>query len=85
MYCAAPMHNTGGGLDNAVFTSFYDNSGGNCRQYGRITFTDDGHTITIVYQGWDAVGQVAQVTQTDTFSCPPAAPAKGGAFAGMAA
>ena len=46
--------------------------------YSRITITDDGHTITVNCQGWDAVNQVARVTQTDTFSCPPAAPARGG-------
>ena len=76
VYCAAPMNNTGGGLNTGVWSSFYDNSGGNCRMYNRITITDDGHTITVNCQGWDAVNQVAQVTQTDTFSCPPAAPAR---------
>ena len=28
---------------------FCDNSGGNCRLYGRITITDDGHTITVKF------------------------------------
>lgn len=70
VYVAAPMHNTGGGLDNGVFTSIYNNSGGNCRQYGRITITDNGRSIAVRFQGWDAVNQVAQVTQTDTFTIP---------------
>ena len=70
VYCAAPMHNTGGGLDTATFTQFYDNSGGNCRQYGRITITDNGTTITSNFVGWDAVNQVAQVQQTDVFATP---------------
>jgi hypothetical protein len=85
VYCAAPMNNTGGGLNTSVWSAFWDNSTGNVRAYGRITFTDDGHTITVNFQGWDAVGQVARVTQTDTFTCPPQAPAVGGAFAGLLA
>ncbi|HSX35818.1 MAG TPA: alkaline phosphatase D family protein [Patescibacteria group bacterium] len=76
VYCAAPMHNTGGGLDLGSFTSEYNNSGGNCRFYGRITLTDDGTTITSVFSGWDATNQVQRVTQTDTFSAPPAGKGK---------
>lgn len=83
VYCAAPMHNTGGGLATGSFSQYWNNAGGNVRGYGRITFTDDGHTITVQFTGWDADAQVARVTQTDTFTCPPAAPARGGVFAGL--
>jgi alkaline phosphatase D len=68
VYCAAPLLNVGGGLDTSTFTSLYTNGGGECRQYGRIAFTDDGTTITSAFQGWDAVAGTAQVSQTDTFS-----------------
>lgn len=83
VYCAAPMHNTGGGLALSSFSQNWNNSGGNVRGYGRITFTDDGRTITVNFQGWDAVGQVARVSQTDTFTCPLPATAAPGTFAGM--
>ena len=44
---------------------YYNNAGGECRQYGRVTVTDNGgQTITVAFQGWDAVNQVAQVSQT---------------------
>jgi len=85
VYCAAPMSNTGGGLNTGVWNNFWDNSGGSCALYGRIQVTDDGHTITVSFTGWDADAQVARVTQTDTFSCPPVVPAKGGAFASLTA
>jgi PhoD-like phosphatase len=85
VYCAAPMNNTGGGLNEQVWSQFYDASSGNARQYGRITITDDGHTITLNFVGWDALNQVARVTQTDTFNCPPRAPAQAGAFPGLPA
>lgn len=77
VYCAAPMHNTGGGLDLSSFTSEYNNAGGNCRFYGRISITDDGTTITSVFTGWDATNQVARVTQTDTFAAPTTPTGKG--------
>jgi alkaline phosphatase D len=86
VYCAAPMRQTGAAVYNgSTFTQLYNNSGGECRQYGRITFTDDGDRITVSFQGWDAVNQVAQVTQTDTFTCPPAAQARGGMLTGLVA
>jgi phosphodiesterase/alkaline phosphatase D-like protein len=68
VYCAAPMHNVGGGLDLGTFTQEYNNGGGNCRQYGRITLTDNGSTITSVFNGWDAETQTLRVSQTDVFS-----------------
>lgn len=83
VYCAAPMYNVGGGLDPGSFGQLWNNSDGNVQGYGRITITDDGHTITSNFQGWDAVGQVARVAQTDTFACPPAAPARGGLLSGL--
>lgn len=68
VYCAAPLLNIGGGLMQGTFTQKYNNGGaGECRQYGRISFTDTGSKITVDFQGWDAVNAVAQVEQIDTF------------------
>ena len=47
---------------------YYNNAGGECRNYGRVTFTDNGQQISVNFQGWDALNQVAQVEQTDVFS-----------------
>lgn len=77
VYCAAPMHNIGGGRDLSAFSAYYDNAGGACRQYGRITLTDDGTTITSAFSGWDATNQVEQVSQTDTFYAPSSPTGKG--------
>lgn len=70
VYCAAPLKQTGAAVPNvaATFGQYYNAGGGDCRQYARITFTDDGYTITSSYTGWDALHQVARITQTDTFS-----------------
>jgi hypothetical protein len=70
VYAAAPMRQTGAATIAAgTFNRYYNNSGGECRQYGRVTVTDNGgSTITVNYQGWDAVAQVAQVSQTDVFN-----------------
>jgi hypothetical protein len=63
------MRQTGASTNNPnTFTRYYNNSGGECRQYGRVTVTDSGSAITVNFQGWDAVNQVAQVSQTDVFS-----------------
>lgn len=68
VYCAAPVRQSGAAAHNPqTFSAYYNNAGGNCAQYGRVTVTDSGATITVQFQGWDAVGQVAQVTQTDVF------------------
>jgi phosphodiesterase/alkaline phosphatase D-like protein len=68
VYCAAPMRQTGAATINpGTFTAYYNNSGGECRFYGRVTVTDNGSNITVQYQGWDATNSVAQVTQTDVF------------------
>jgi hypothetical protein len=40
------------------------------RQYGRLSFTDDGTTITVAFSGWDAAAQVERVSQTDVFVIP---------------
>ena len=66
VFGAAPMRQTGALDHNAgTFTRYYNNAGGECRQYGRVTVTDNGgQTITVAFQGWDAVNQVAQVSQT---------------------
>lgn len=83
VYCAAPMKQTGAAIPNVALTfpSYYNNAGGNCAQYGRVTVTDTGSQISVNFQGWDAIGQVAQVQQTDTFS----APAGGGNVSGLVA
>lgn len=71
VYCAAPLLNIGGGLMQSTFTQKYNNGGsGECRQYGRISFTDTGSKITVDFQGWDAVNAVAQVEQIDVFETP---------------
>jgi len=70
VYCAAPMRQTGAATYNpGTFTAYYNATSGECRQYGRVAITDTGgSTITVNYQGWDAVNQVAQVQQTDVFN-----------------
>jgi hypothetical protein len=82
VYCAAPIRQTGAATINpGTFTSYYNNSGGECRQYGRVTVTDTGATISVNFQGWDAVNLVAQVQQTDTFKAPAATGSGGGIVA----
>ena len=71
VYCAAPLRQTGAAVINAnTFTQYYNNSGGECRQYGRVTVTDTGTTISVNFNGWDALNGVTQITQTDTFAAP---------------
>lgn len=64
--CAAPFANTGGGLFTSTFSAFYNASGAATALYGRVTFTDDGTTITRKFDGYDAVNNVVQVTDTVT-------------------
>lgn len=79
VYCAAPMRMTGAAVFNGpTFTQLYSNSGGECRQYGRVTFTDTGSQITVQFSGWDALNQVQQIGQADTFFTPSAASSGGG-------
>jgi len=75
VYCGSPMRQTGAAIANvaATFSAYYNGSAGDCRQYMRITLTDDGNTITTLAQGYDALNSVIQVSQTDQFSAPPAA------------
>lgn len=68
VYCAAPLLNVGGGLNTGTYSSFYNNSAGEARFYGRITITDTGSDISVQFQGWDAANATAQVTQTDIFA-----------------
>lgn len=71
VYCAAPLRQTGAAFSAGVMATFqqvYNNGGGVCRLYGRVTVTDNGQTIALNFQGWDAVNLVAQVQQTDTFN-----------------
>ena len=43
VYCAAPVRQTGLATHNpGTFTAYYNNAGGNCCQYGRVTVTDSG-------------------------------------------
>jgi hypothetical protein len=68
VYCAAPLLNVGGGLYTGTFSQLYNNGGGECRQYGRVSVTDNGAEIQVSFTGWDAAAGVARVTQTDTFN-----------------
>ena len=70
VYCAAPLRQTGLAFAPVAptFPAYYDNAGGECRQYGRVTVTDTGQAISVNFQGWDALNTVAQVTQNDTFN-----------------
>jgi hypothetical protein len=71
VYCAAPLRQAGispSANSAATFTQFYNNAGGQCRFYGRLTVTDSGQAIAVNFQGWDAINAVAQVEQTDTFN-----------------
>lgn len=71
VYCAAPLRQAGispSANSAATFTQFYNNAAGQCRFYGRITVTDSGQAIAVNFQGWDAINEVAQVEQTDTFN-----------------
>jgi hypothetical protein len=66
--CAAPMRQTGAAAFNSsTFTQFYNNGGGECRQYGQVTITDTGSQITVAYIGRDALNGVTQVSQTDVY------------------
>ena len=65
VYCGSPLHNVGGGRNTSTFDNFFNNSAGDCRQYGRISITDTGLTISVAFTGWDAVTGTAKVTQTD--------------------
>jgi hypothetical protein len=71
VYCAAPLRNAGIAFTSeiaATFAQSYNNGGGQCRLYGRVAITDDGQSISVTFQGWDAVEQTAQAEQTDTFN-----------------
>ena len=76
VYCCAPLRQVGNSFTAVAttFTAGYNNDAGENRNYGRITFTDNGQQISVNFQGWDALNQVAQVETTDVF----AAPAGGG-------
>jgi len=69
VYCAAPMRQTGAAAFNSsTFAQFYNNAGGECRQYGRVTITDTGSQITVAFSGWDALNGVQRISQSDVFS-----------------
>jgi hypothetical protein len=64
--CTAPMHNVGGGRNPNEFDWFFSNSVGDCRQYIRMTITDDAGagTITVEKVGWDAVTASSKGSET---------------------
>jgi hypothetical protein len=64
--CAAPFGNTGGGLFQSTFSAYYNNSPNPVSLYGRVTFTDNGTTITRQFDGYDAIANTVQVTNTVT-------------------
>ena len=85
VWCAAPLRQTGAANSGAAaFTATYNNAGGECRQYGRITFTDTGTLISVTFVGWDALNGTAQLTRTETFATPNAGLASGTGTAGGA-
>ena len=74
IYGASPLANIGGGRNLDYYDQVYNTGSANACHYGRVTVTDDGTTITFLYQGYDAINNVVRVQQTDTFGpgTPPA-------------
>jgi hypothetical protein len=66
--CGSPFSNVGGGRNLSTFSAYYNNSGGDCRQYGYIQFTDTGTSITRSFLGIDAStgSNVTQVNNSVT-------------------
>jgi hypothetical protein len=64
--CSAPMHNVGGGRNPNEFDWFFSNAVGDCRQYIRMTITDDSGagTITVEKVGWDAAAGISRGSET---------------------
>lgn len=60
--CMAPYYQTGGGRNTSTFSEYYNNSSELTAQYGRVTFTDDGNSITRTFVGWDALNDMARMT-----------------------
>lgn len=77
--CAAPHFNDGGGRNLSTFTAYFNNNSAAAEEYGRVTFTDDGTTITRTFSGWDAITDTEKVNNVEAFT-PPAQPVNRGAF-----
>lgn len=74
--CAAPYSQDGGGQQTGQFTEFFNNGSADAQEYGRISFTDDGTTITRTYRGYDAISDSVKMTFVTTVDTePPAGPA----------
>jgi hypothetical protein len=95
VYCASPLRQTGAAVPNAAatFPRMYNNGGGDCRQYARISFADTGtDQISVTFSAWDALYGVERFSQADIFQVPadiagPAASASSaaGSLAGVLA
>lgn len=72
--CAAPWSQTGGGRNTSTFSEYFNNGSTQAQQYGRVTFTDDGETITRVFEGYDAISETVKFTFTTTVDAPFAPP-----------
>lgn len=67
--CGSPFDKSGGGNEtNGTWDSEYNNDGRRCAQYLRLTFTDDGHTLSVTATGRDALSNTDRVAQTVTWS-----------------
>jgi hypothetical protein len=64
--CVAPYNQTGGGRDTSTFSYYFNNGSTAARQYVRVTFTDDGSTITRTAAGWDAVSATQKFSDVVT-------------------
>lgn len=71
--CGGPLANKGGGYHDDYWDARYggDDTIDYC-QYMRVTFTDDGTTLTRVASLWDAKAGVERLTRTDTWQEPEA-------------
>jgi hypothetical protein len=67
--CSSPMHNTGGGRNPSTFDDFFSGPApADCRQFVRSSLVDDGETIEIVDEGYDAITGTVKWTNTDTWT-----------------
>lgn len=64
--CAAPWWQSGGGRNQSTYSQFFNNGGEWAAVYGRVTFTDDGTTITRTFQGVDALADEVRFTDLVT-------------------
>lgn len=65
---ASPFHNVGGGRFSTSYDSLYNTTVSvDARQYGRITVTDSGSTITLAYSGWDGITGTEKISDSVAF------------------